>query len=160
MFGLKKPTIQTIGLGLKSASSQPNLRRPLPSAPIKISSVTPLLLKTKTYRTWLIRWYKQTYIFSLLYLCMYVRQMIQLQSEYLVWVMVWKLASGVQIYRKFYSEEKELSNGVLGIHVKKSVAQPYIILSRTISVSFLASLTFPYLHLCLANVTAQKTGTV
>ncbi|XP_050944092.1 uncharacterized protein LOC127150412 [Cucumis melo] len=52
------------------------------------------------------------------------------------------LTDGVQVYRKFYSEEKELSNGVLGIHVKKSVVQPYIILSRIISVSFLASLLF------------------
>lgn len=50
-----------------------------------------------------------------------------------------KLASGVQVYRKFYSEEKELSNGVLGIHVKKSVAQPFIVLSRIISVSLLTS---------------------
>lgn len=43
------------------------------------------------------------------------------------------VTDGVQIYRNFYSEEKELSNGVIGIHVKKSVAQPYIILSRIIS---------------------------
>ncbi|XP_022145804.1 uncharacterized protein LOC111015172 isoform X7 [Momordica charantia] len=43
------------------------------------------------------------------------------------------LKDGVQVYRKFYSEEKELSNGVLGIHVKKSVAQPFIVLSRIIS---------------------------
>ncbi|KGN52990.1 uncharacterized protein LOC105434383 isoform X2 [Cucumis sativus] len=46
------------------------------------------------------------------------------------------LTDGVQIYRNFYSEEKELSNGVLGIHVKKSVAQPYIILARIISAYF------------------------
>ncbi|XP_038879102.1 uncharacterized protein LOC120071108 isoform X2 [Benincasa hispida] len=71
------------------------------------------------------------------------------------------LADGIQIYRKFYSEEKEVSNGVLGIHVKKSVAQPYVVLSRIISVSFLASLLFlTYVFVAKAKVTAQKTGTV
>ncbi|XP_022955395.1 uncharacterized protein LOC111457433 [Cucurbita moschata] len=43
------------------------------------------------------------------------------------------LTDGVQIYRNFYSEEKEQSNGVLGIHVKKSAVQPSVILSRIIS---------------------------
>ncbi|KAA0065665.1 centromere-associated protein E isoform X1 [Cucumis melo var. makuwa] len=47
------------------------------------------------------------------------------------------LTDGVQVYRKFYSEEKELSNGVLGIHVKKSVVQPYIILSNVFNCRFM-----------------------
>ncbi|KAI6695970.1 hypothetical protein NL676_023680 [Syzygium grande] len=40
---------------------------------------------------------------------------------------------GVQVYRKFYAEEKEKSNGVLAIGVSRSVDQPYISLARIIS---------------------------
>ncbi|KAK3414473.1 hypothetical protein EUGRSUZ_H00340 [Eucalyptus grandis] len=40
---------------------------------------------------------------------------------------------GVQVYRKFYPEEKEKSNGVLAIGVSRSVDQPYISLARIIS---------------------------
>lgn len=46
-----------------------------------------------------------------------------------------QLLSGVQVYRKFYAEEKEKSNGVLAIGVSRSVDQPYISLARIISVS-------------------------
>lgn len=42
---------------------------------------------------------------------------------------------GVQIYRKFYTEEKERSNGVLGLCVATSAAQPYIALASMLSVS-------------------------
>lgn len=48
--------------------------------------------------------------------------------------------SGVQVYRKFYSEEKERSNGVLAISVKKLVSQPSIDLSSMLSVSMLLAL--------------------
>ncbi|XP_020676855.2 uncharacterized protein LOC110095591 isoform X3 [Dendrobium catenatum] len=40
---------------------------------------------------------------------------------------------GVQIYRKFYTEEKEKSNGVLAIHVLKPASQPYILLGNLLS---------------------------
>lgn len=40
---------------------------------------------------------------------------------------------GVQVYRRFYSEEKERSNGVLAISVKKLVSQPSINLSSMLS---------------------------
>ena len=46
--------------------------------------------------------------------------------------------SGVHIYRKFYSEEKERSNGVLAIVVTKPAAQPFISLASMLSVSMLA----------------------
>ncbi|KAH0460283.1 hypothetical protein IEQ34_010946 [Dendrobium chrysotoxum] len=39
----------------------------------------------------------------------------------------------VQIYRKFYTEEKEKSNGVLAIHVLKPASQPYISLGNLLS---------------------------
>ncbi|ONI29469.1 hypothetical protein PRUPE_1G199500 [Prunus persica] len=40
------------------------------------------------------------------------------------------IEQGVQIYRKFYTEEKERSNGVLAICVSKFPLQPYISLAR------------------------------
>ncbi|CAK7322659.1 unnamed protein product [Dovyalis caffra] len=40
---------------------------------------------------------------------------------------------GVRVYRKFYTEEKERSNGVLAICVAKSADQPYISLARILS---------------------------
>ncbi|KAF9679184.1 hypothetical protein SADUNF_Sadunf07G0113700 [Salix dunnii] len=40
---------------------------------------------------------------------------------------------GVRVYRKFYTEEKERSNGVLAICVAKSAAQPYISVARILS---------------------------
>ncbi|KAE9450489.1 hypothetical protein C3L33_17611, partial [Rhododendron williamsianum] len=47
--------------------------------------------------------------------------------------------AGVQIYRKFYSEEKEKLNGVLAIGVTKPAAQPFISLAGMLSVSMLAA---------------------
>nr|GLL47757.1 60S ribosomal protein L38 [Ipomoea trifida] len=41
--------------------------------------------------------------------------------------------SGVQVYRSFYSEEKERSNGVLAICVTKPVSQPYLSMASIIS---------------------------
>lgn len=43
------------------------------------------------------------------------------------------IKEGVQIYRKFYTEEKERSNGVLGLCVATSAAQPYIALASMLS---------------------------
>ncbi|PSS24056.1 Zinc finger protein like [Actinidia chinensis var. chinensis] len=43
------------------------------------------------------------------------------------------IEEGVQIYRKFYSEEKERSNGVLAIVVTKPAAQPFISLASMLS---------------------------
>ncbi|KAM3374426.1 putative protein isoform X1 [Capsicum galapagoense] len=40
---------------------------------------------------------------------------------------------GVQVYRKFYSEEKERSNGVLSISIKKLASQPSIDLATMLS---------------------------
>lgn len=45
------------------------------------------------------------------------------------------LLLGVQIYRRFYTEEKERRNGVLAVDVLRSCPQPYISLSRILSVS-------------------------
>ncbi|KAI8002429.1 hypothetical protein LOK49_LG08G02036 [Camellia lanceoleosa] len=43
------------------------------------------------------------------------------------------IEEGVEIYQKFYSEEKERSNGVLAICVTKPAAQPYISLASILS---------------------------
>lgn len=43
--------------------------------------------------------------------------------------------SGVQVYRKFYTEEKEKTNGVAAICVAKMAAQPYLSSARILSVS-------------------------
>nr|XP_009617597.1 uncharacterized protein LOC104109909 isoform X2 [Nicotiana tomentosiformis]XP_016459516.1 PREDICTED: uncharacterized protein LOC107783064 isoform X2 [Nicotiana tabacum] len=43
------------------------------------------------------------------------------------------IEEGVQVYRKFYSEEKERSNGVLAICVEKPVSQPSICLGSMLS---------------------------
>ena len=55
--------------------------------------------------------------------------------------------SGVQIYRKFYMEEKERSNGVLAICVAKPAAQPYVLLAYILSVSLFTSLLVLYVNL-------------
>ncbi|KAJ6991469.1 hypothetical protein NC653_019599 [Populus alba x Populus x berolinensis] len=54
-----------------------------------------------------------------------------LQAENLEKVLpgVKTVEEGVKIYRKFYTEEKEMSNGVLAICVSKLTAQPYLSLS-------------------------------
>lgn len=60
--------------------------------------------------------------------------------------------AGVQIYRKFYTEEKERSNGVLAICVSKFPLQPYISLARLLFVSvFLSAFldTFPSVCGCV-----------
>lgn len=43
------------------------------------------------------------------------------------------IEEGVQIYRKFYSEEKEMSNGVLAISVSRPASQPYISMANLLS---------------------------
>ncbi|XP_015583632.1 uncharacterized protein LOC8284754 isoform X2 [Ricinus communis] len=43
------------------------------------------------------------------------------------------IEEGVEVYRKFYTEEKEMSNGVLAICVSKSPYQPYLSLARMLS---------------------------
>lgn len=43
--------------------------------------------------------------------------------------------SGVAIYRKFYTEEKEKSNGVLAISVSKPTFQPYVFMKEILNVS-------------------------
>lgn len=45
------------------------------------------------------------------------------------------LYAGVKVYRKFYTEEKEHSNGVLAISVSKPSAQPYITMTDILVVS-------------------------
>ncbi|XP_042445079.1 uncharacterized protein LOC122029995 isoform X1 [Zingiber officinale] len=50
-----------------------------------------------------------------------------LQVEILANVLpgIMSVEDGIQVYRKFYTEEKEMSNGVLAISVKRSAIQPY-----------------------------------
>lgn len=43
------------------------------------------------------------------------------------------IEEGVKIYRKFYSEEKEKSNGALAISVSKVASQPYISMANLLS---------------------------
>uniref|UniRef100_A0A803M5V6 ASCH domain-containing protein n=1 Tax=Chenopodium quinoa TaxID=63459 RepID=A0A803M5V6_CHEQI len=43
---------------------------------------------------------------------------------------------GVKIYRNFYTEEKEQSNGVLAISVDRPASQPYAVLSDVIMANF------------------------
>uniref|UniRef100_A0A804IE70 ASCH domain-containing protein n=1 Tax=Musa acuminata subsp. malaccensis TaxID=214687 RepID=A0A804IE70_MUSAM len=59
-----------------------------------------------------------------------------LQAETLAKVLpgVATIDDGVQIYRKFYTEEKEMSNGVLAISVSKPTTQPYDSLAKLLSV--------------------------
>lgn len=45
------------------------------------------------------------------------------------------LSAGVKVYRKFYTEEKEKSYGVLAISVSKPTAQPYITMTDILAVS-------------------------
>ncbi|KAL5543203.1 hypothetical protein UlMin_010913 [Ulmus minor] len=67
--------------------------------------------------------------------CSYVSFSEMLEAEGLAKVLpgVKSVEEGVEIYRKFYTEEKERSNGVLGICVSKVTAQPYISLASIIS---------------------------
>ncbi|XWS09369.1 hypothetical protein CRYUN_Cryun40dG0079300 [Craigia yunnanensis] len=60
---------------------------------------------------------------------------------------------GVQIYRKFYTEEKERSNGVLAICVSNLVAQPSILLA-----SILSELSYEGVQSLLGL--AHSTGTI
>ncbi|XP_057849594.2 uncharacterized protein LOC131060393 isoform X3 [Cryptomeria japonica] len=56
-------------------------------------------------------------------------QMIEAESIEKVLPGIETIEEGVQVYRQFYSEEKEKSGGVLAIAVVRSLPQPYIILS-------------------------------
>ncbi|KAH9727438.1 ASCH domain-containing protein [Citrus sinensis] len=66
-----------------------------------------------------------------------------LEAESLVKVLpgVKTIEEGVQIYRKFYTEEKERSNGVLAICISKMATQPYVTLASILS-------TFIYVFAC------------
>jgi hypothetical protein len=46
------------------------------------------------------------------------------------------IEEGVQVYRNFYSEEKERMNGVVAIRVAKPANQPSAALAGVLSVSF------------------------
>ncbi|XP_043696941.1 uncharacterized protein LOC122647646 isoform X2 [Telopea speciosissima] len=59
--------------------------------------------------------------------------MLELESLPKVLPGVNSIEEGVQIYRKFYTEEKEKSNGVLAICITKPTSQPYISLAGIIS---------------------------
>ncbi|XP_049343660.1 LOW QUALITY PROTEIN: uncharacterized protein LOC125807948 [Solanum verrucosum] len=61
------------------------------------------------------------------------REMLEAESLKEVLPGVDTTEEGVQVYRKFYSEEKERSNGVLAISVKKLISQPSIDLSSMLS---------------------------
>ena len=58
---------------------------------------------------------------------------------------------GVKIYRKFYTEEKEMSNGVLAICVSKFPSQPYLILANMLLVSC-SLIMFMLIMLILSHV--------
>ncbi|XWS22196.1 hypothetical protein CRYUN_Cryun29cG0013400 [Craigia yunnanensis] len=60
-------------------------------------------------------------------------EMLEVESLAKVLPGVKTIDEGIQVYRKFYSEEKELSNGVLAICVAKVAAQPYLSLARILS---------------------------
>ncbi|XP_043696707.1 uncharacterized protein LOC122647343 [Telopea speciosissima] len=60
-------------------------------------------------------------------------EMLELESLPKVLPGVNSIEEGVQIYRKFYTEEKAKSNGVLAICVTKPTSQPYISLAGIIS---------------------------
>ncbi|KAI9193866.1 hypothetical protein LWI28_000857 [Acer negundo] len=60
-------------------------------------------------------------------------EMLEAESLQKVLPGVQTIEEGVQIYRKFYVEEKERSNGVLAICVSKMPAQPYISLASILS---------------------------
>ena len=46
------------------------------------------------------------------------------------------ISLGVKIYRKFYSEEKEKSNGVVGISISRPVFQPSTAMGSVLSVRY------------------------
>ncbi|CAN1284780.1 hypothetical protein LINPERPRIM_LOCUS18742 [Linum perenne] len=52
--------------------------------------------------------------------------------------------AGVQVYRRFYTEDEERSNGVISIHVSRTAIQPYIYLAKIISVSLPSFLSYYY----------------
>ncbi|XVF65642.1 hypothetical protein PTKIN_Ptkin09bG0265500 [Pterospermum kingtungense] len=60
-------------------------------------------------------------------------EMLEAESLSQVLPGVKSIEEGVQIYRKFYTEEKERSNGVLAICVSNLVAQPSILLASILS---------------------------
>lgn len=57
-------------------------------------------------------------------------EMLKVESLSKVLPGVETIEEGVQVYRKFYDEEKEISNGVLAIYVSKPDSQPYISLAN------------------------------
>ncbi|XP_009786150.1 uncharacterized protein LOC107774304 isoform X2 [Nicotiana tabacum] len=61
------------------------------------------------------------------------REMLEAESLQELLPGVDTVEEGVQVYRKFYPEEKERSNGVLAICVKKPVSQPSICLGTMLS---------------------------
>ncbi|KAH9783454.1 ASCH domain-containing protein [Citrus sinensis] len=58
-----------------------------------------------------------------------------LQAESLAKVLpgIKTIDEGVQVYRRFYTEEKEKTNGVVAICVTKPAAQPFLCLARILS---------------------------
>ncbi|GMI89957.1 hypothetical protein like AT3G03320 [Hibiscus trionum] len=64
--------------------------------------------------------------------CHYASFFEMLEAETLAKVLpgVKTIDEGVQVYRKFYTEEKEMTNGVVAIGVAKVAAQPYLPLAR------------------------------
>ncbi|KAJ6366543.1 hypothetical protein OIU77_003019 [Salix suchowensis] len=56
-------------------------------------------------------------------------KMLQAESLEKVLPGVKTVEEGVEIYRKFYTDEKEMSNGVLAVCVSKLAAQPYLSLA-------------------------------
>jgi hypothetical protein len=58
------------------------------------------------------------------------------------------LSAGVEVYRKFYTEEKENSYGVLAISVSKPTSQPYVTMTDILAVSAsLQSFIQNFLHI-------------
>ncbi|XP_044465327.1 uncharacterized protein LOC123195594 [Mangifera indica] len=60
-------------------------------------------------------------------------EMLQAQSLAKVLPGIKSIVEGVQVYRKFYTEEKEQSNGVLAICVAKWPAQPFFHIARILN---------------------------
>lgn len=70
-------------------------------------------------------------------------------------VQVYVHFSGVQIYRKFYSEDKEKSNGVLAICVLVMDCQAYITLANLVSVSSMLIIDY-MLFFCYLSPYAKR----
>ncbi|KAH7681231.1 PUA-like protein [Dioscorea alata] len=60
-------------------------------------------------------------------------EMLQVETLAKVLPGVQTIGEGIQIYRKFYTEEKERTNGVLAICISKPASQPYVHMAKLLT---------------------------